>query len=67
MSCQSTADVKWMAEALRLAKKGRFTTSPNPRVGCVIVKDGRVIGRGWTQPGGRPRLWRQHQRWRRLS
>ena len=27
---------------------------PNPAVGCVLVKDGRVVGRGWTQPGGRP-------------
>ena len=54
MSCQSTADVKWMAEALRLAKKGRFTTSPNPRVGCVIVKDGVKVGEGWHQKAGEP-------------
>ena len=54
MSCQSTADVKWMAEALRLAKKGRFTTSPNPRVGCVIVKDGIKVGEGWHQKAGEP-------------
>ncbi len=54
MSCQSTADVKWMTEALRLAKKGRFTTSPNPRVGCVIVKDGVKVGEGWHQKAGEP-------------
>jgi diaminohydroxyphosphoribosylaminopyrimidine deaminase/5-amino-6-(5-phosphoribosylamino)uracil reductase len=43
-----------MAAALALAARGRGRTAPNPNVGCVIVKDGRVIGRGWTQPGGRP-------------
>ncbi|TAN71720.1 MAG: bifunctional diaminohydroxyphosphoribosylaminopyrimidine deaminase/5-amino-6-(5-phosphoribosylamino)uracil reductase RibD, partial [Magnetospirillum sp.] len=40
--------------ALALARRGLGTVWPNPAVGCVIVKDGRVIGRGWTQPGGRP-------------
>ncbi|WP_431471209.1 bifunctional diaminohydroxyphosphoribosylaminopyrimidine deaminase/5-amino-6-(5-phosphoribosylamino)uracil reductase RibD [Sphingosinithalassobacter sp. LHW66-3] len=43
-----------MAAALTLAERGRGRTAPNPNVGCVIVKDGRVLGRGWTQPGGRP-------------
>ena len=43
-----------MAAALALAERGRGRTAPNPNVGCVIVKAGRVIGRGWTQPGGRP-------------
>lgn len=43
-----------MAHALRLAARGLGRTWPNPAVGCVLVKDGRVIGRGWTQPGGRP-------------
>lgn len=43
-----------MAAALALSERGRGRTAPNPNVGCVIVKDGRVIGRGWTQPGGRP-------------
>jgi diaminohydroxyphosphoribosylaminopyrimidine deaminase/5-amino-6-(5-phosphoribosylamino)uracil reductase len=43
-----------MAAALALAERGRGRTAPNPGVGCLIVKDGRVIGRGWTQPGGRP-------------
>ena len=41
-----------MQQALQLAAKGLFTTTPNPRVGCVIVKDGAVIGRGYTQPVG---------------
>lgn len=43
-----------MGAALALAERGRGRTAPNPNVGCVIVRDGRVVGRGWTQPGGRP-------------
>ncbi|MDP3584801.1 MAG: bifunctional diaminohydroxyphosphoribosylaminopyrimidine deaminase/5-amino-6-(5-phosphoribosylamino)uracil reductase RibD [Thiobacillus sp.] len=43
-----------MARALQLAARGLFTTSPNPRVGCVIVKDGQVIGEGWHQRAGTP-------------
>lgn len=47
-------DAAHMAHALALGRRGLGTTWPNPAVGCVIVKDGRVVGRGWTQPGGRP-------------
>lgn len=43
-----------MGAALALGERGRGRTAPNPCVGCVIVRGGRVIGRGWTQPGGRP-------------
>ena len=43
-----------MAAALNLARRGLGTVWPNPSVGCVLVGDGRVVGRGWTQPGGRP-------------
>jgi diaminohydroxyphosphoribosylaminopyrimidine deaminase/5-amino-6-(5-phosphoribosylamino)uracil reductase len=43
-----------MARALRLAEKGLFTTSPNPRVGCVIVKQGQIIGEGWHERAGEP-------------
>jgi diaminohydroxyphosphoribosylaminopyrimidine deaminase/5-amino-6-(5-phosphoribosylamino)uracil reductase len=43
-----------MVAALALSERGRGRTAPNPNVGCVIVKGGRVVGRGWTQPGGRP-------------
>jgi len=43
-----------MRAALALAERTRGRTAPNPNVGCVIVKDGHVVGRGWTQPGGRP-------------
>src|SRR5439155_10767841 len=49
-----TADRDAMRAALALARRGLGTVWPNPAVGCVIVKDGRVVGRGWTQPGGRP-------------
>ena len=50
----SLKDQNWMQKALRLAVRGIGKVSPNPPVGCVIVKEDRVIGRGWTQPGGRP-------------
>jgi diaminohydroxyphosphoribosylaminopyrimidine deaminase/5-amino-6-(5-phosphoribosylamino)uracil reductase len=43
-----------MGTALALAERSRGRTAPNPNVGCVIVRDGRVVGRGWTQAGGRP-------------
>lgn len=43
-----------MRAALLLARRGLGNVWPNPAVGCVLVKDGRVVGRGWTQPGGRP-------------
>ncbi|WP_116090716.1 bifunctional diaminohydroxyphosphoribosylaminopyrimidine deaminase/5-amino-6-(5-phosphoribosylamino)uracil reductase RibD [Sphingomonas crusticola] len=43
-----------MAAALAIGDRGRGRTAPNPNVGCVIVRDDRVIGRGWTQAGGRP-------------
>lgn len=43
-----------MRHALRLAERALGSTAPNPAVGCVIVRDARVVGRGWTQPGGRP-------------
>ncbi|MBE9605197.1 bifunctional diaminohydroxyphosphoribosylaminopyrimidine deaminase/5-amino-6-(5-phosphoribosylamino)uracil reductase RibD [Acetobacteraceae bacterium H6797] len=43
-----------MRAALSLARRGLGNTWPNPAVGCVIMRDGLVVGRGWTQPGGRP-------------
>jgi diaminohydroxyphosphoribosylaminopyrimidine deaminase / 5-amino-6-(5-phosphoribosylamino)uracil reductase len=49
----SAADHAFMAQALQLAAQGLFTTTPNPRVGCVLVRDGIPIGTGWhTQAGG---------------
>lgn len=48
------SDGALMGGALALAERGRGRTAPNPNVGCVIARDGRIIGRGWTQPGGRP-------------
>jgi len=47
-------DSQWMAQALHLAERGLFTTTPNPRVGCVLVKDGVVIGEGWHERAGEP-------------
>jgi diaminohydroxyphosphoribosylaminopyrimidine deaminase/5-amino-6-(5-phosphoribosylamino)uracil reductase len=49
-----TGDRRYMALALALAARGLGRVWPNPAVGCVIVKDGQIVGRGWTQPGGRP-------------
>jgi diaminohydroxyphosphoribosylaminopyrimidine deaminase/5-amino-6-(5-phosphoribosylamino)uracil reductase len=43
-----------MSAALGLARRGVGRVWPNPAVGCILVKDGIVVGRGWTQPGGRP-------------
>jgi diaminohydroxyphosphoribosylaminopyrimidine deaminase / 5-amino-6-(5-phosphoribosylamino)uracil reductase len=43
-----------MALAIALGRRGLGRVWPNPAVGCVIVRDGRIVGRGWTQPGGRP-------------
>lgn len=50
----ATDDALHMSHALGLAARGLGQTWPNPSVGCVLVKDGRIIGRGWTQAGGRP-------------
>ncbi len=47
-------DAAHMRAALALARRGLGRTWPNPAVGCVLVKEGRVVGRGWTQRGGRP-------------
>ena len=47
-------DERWMKAAAALGERGRGRTAPNPCVGCLIVKDGKVLGRGWTQEGGRP-------------
>jgi diaminohydroxyphosphoribosylaminopyrimidine deaminase/5-amino-6-(5-phosphoribosylamino)uracil reductase len=49
-----THDQRYMALALSLGRRGLGRTWPNPAVGAVIVKDGEIVGRGWTQPGGRP-------------
>ena len=47
-------DLRFMQLALSLGRRGLGRTSPNPAVGAVVVKDGVILGRGWTQPGGRP-------------
>ena len=48
----SFSDCSYMRRALELAKKARFNCPPNPAVGCVIVKDRRIIGEGFTQKTG---------------
>ena len=48
------ADARFMQLALTLGRRGQGRTWPNPAVGAVVVKDGIIVGRGWTQPGGRP-------------
>jgi diaminohydroxyphosphoribosylaminopyrimidine deaminase/5-amino-6-(5-phosphoribosylamino)uracil reductase len=50
----TAADADWLDAAAALAARGRPLSRPNPAVGAVIVKHGRVIGRGWTRAGGRP-------------
>lgn len=47
-------DTRYMRLALSLGRRGQGQTAPNPAVGCVIVQGNRIVGRGWTQPGGRP-------------
>jgi diaminohydroxyphosphoribosylaminopyrimidine deaminase/5-amino-6-(5-phosphoribosylamino)uracil reductase len=47
-------DESYMRMALSLARRGLGTTAPNPSVGCVLVQAGQIVGRGWTQAGGRP-------------
>ncbi len=51
---EDAVDRGHMRAALALARRGLGNTWPNPAVGCVLVRDGRVVGRGWTAPGGRP-------------
>lgn len=48
----SALDYQYMARAIHLAKKGHFTTSPNPRVGCVLVKNGQIVGEGFHEKAG---------------
>jgi diaminohydroxyphosphoribosylaminopyrimidine deaminase / 5-amino-6-(5-phosphoribosylamino)uracil reductase len=50
----SSDDARFMALALALGRRGLGRTWPNPAVGAIVVKDGIIVGRGWTQPGGRP-------------
>ena len=49
-----SSDIRFMEIALSIARRGHGNVWPNPSVGCIIVKDDVIIGRGWTQPGGRP-------------
>jgi len=51
---QAILDAHFMARALELAHKGHYTTHPNPRVGCVVVRDGQIVGEGWHERAGEP-------------
>src|SRR5271156_5407695 len=46
------ADEAYMERALALAARGLYTTDPNPRVGCILVRDGRIVGEGWHERAG---------------
>ncbi|MDQ3267851.1 MAG: bifunctional diaminohydroxyphosphoribosylaminopyrimidine deaminase/5-amino-6-(5-phosphoribosylamino)uracil reductase RibD, partial [Pseudomonadota bacterium] len=50
----SAQDSLWMAKALHLAERGLYTTSPNPKVGCVLVRDDKIVGEGWHKYAGEP-------------
>jgi len=54
LSAQVHSDAEWLAAAAALASRARPLSRPNPAVGAIVVKDGIVVGRGWTQAGGRP-------------
>ena len=54
MSDFNAADCNFMARALHLARRGLYSSQPNPRVGCVLVKDGEVVGEGWHEKAGGP-------------
>ena len=51
---QGVLDAHYMARALEMARKGLYSTHPNPRVGCVVVRDGQVVGEGWHVRAGEP-------------
>src|SRR2546422_10887744 len=50
----TAADHEFMGQALELAARGLYTTTPNPRVGCVIARDGTIVGAGWHEKAGMP-------------
>jgi len=52
LATQTDRDFMW--RALELAQKGLYTTTPNPRVGCIIVREGKIVGEGWHEKAGEP-------------
>ncbi len=50
----SEVDVEFMHKAIGLAEQGLFTTTPNPRVGCLLVREGKIVGQGWHEKAGEP-------------
>lgn len=51
---RNSADARWLAAAANLAERARPLSRPNPAVGAIVVRNGIVVGRGWTRSGGRP-------------
>lgn len=51
---RGATDADWMAAAIALSRRGRPSSAPNPGVGCILVRDGKVVARGWTRRDGRP-------------
>ncbi len=60
-------DEFYMARALKLAQRGRFTTHPNPNVGCVIVNNGDIVGEGYHHRAGEPHAEAMRCGWRAQS
>ena len=54
VSFSAPSTTAFMARALQLAERGLYTTTPNPRVGCVLVTDGEIVGEGWHEKAGEP-------------
>ena len=54
MSTVTKTDIKYMKQALKLASCGLYTSYPNPAVGCVIVRDGKILGKGYHHKAGQP-------------
>jgi diaminohydroxyphosphoribosylaminopyrimidine deaminase/5-amino-6-(5-phosphoribosylamino)uracil reductase len=51
---QEAEDIQYLARAFQLAERGLYSTHPNPRVGCVLVRDGEIVGEGWHRRAGGP-------------
>jgi diaminohydroxyphosphoribosylaminopyrimidine deaminase/5-amino-6-(5-phosphoribosylamino)uracil reductase len=54
VSAAPDADADFMSAALALGRRALGRAAPNPAVGAIVVRDGVIVGRGWTKPGGRP-------------
>ncbi|WP_420340936.1 hypothetical protein [Vibrio mexicanus] len=66
MSQFTPLDHQMMLRAVKLAERGQFTTAPNPNVGCVIVRDGEIVGEGFHARAGELMPKSMHFEWRRI-